>query len=698
MILRRKRERQHSSTQGKEALIIKDDSLSQNKKIKSKESKKSNASSINFPKIEKRKKIQKNKIKFLESIIIKLDNNINEFKSIGELHEKALEKYSSIKNIDDIDFKYVLDELIKIFDLDETINELFLKKLYEYYKKNKTSIDNSQTGSSNEISNMFFNYIFTVNYKKRMEFYELFNFFGKDELFLDTDKKYFYKEPMEKVFQKFIEGLLKISLTITNKEAIKSNDNYLKELSELYSHFQFPDYAFTVPVNFGSQELIYIDFILKLQLIFCVNDNDDSNYKKKFYKYSVTKKFLAFNYFSQFLSAKKYDDIKSIQYIIFCLYSFFFYYNYESSLLESIIKIKFLICSRFLYQEFEEKKKYLKEIKHLIKSDIDIDKITENFLEKNALNIQYDNKEIKIKINNCFCLGDNEAYLDDLIKGKAYNFNFLKSKKFPLFIGNELNNDFNNHIKLFLQSNITNEYLNSLVDFPKIDGVIFTDKIIQEITDNTLWVRFPLENIPSLIDRENFTIFLNNNIEQNLEDNASSIFLASRVIISGQEYSNHAIRLLLNCNGYKFTKKTPNNKNLYKKNYFNKISENYVDQGDKWECILFGEKIRCMYLMGSLIILDSGNFGLTIREFKKKYKDNNTKFKLEEIDEELNKIKKNKNNRLISKITHIDKIEVDYWIENIQCMPARLLNFTEFCSPQSLPFGICGNHIENLYH
>lgn len=696
MSLRRKRERQHSFTPVKK--IIKDDSLSQNQKIKSQESKKSNVSSINFPKIEKPKKFRKNKIKFLESIIIKLDNNINEIKSIGELHEKALEKYSSLKNIDDIDYKYVLDELIKIFDLDETINELFLKKLYEYYKKNKTSIDNSQTGISNEISHLFFNYIFTVNYKKRMEFYELFNFFGKNELFLATDKLYFYKEPMEKVFQKFIEGLLKISLTITNKEAIKSNDNYLKELSELYSHFQFPDYAFTVPVNFGSQELIYIDFILKLQLIFCVNDNDNNTYKKKFYKYSVTEKFLALNYFSQFLSIKKYDDIKSIQYIIFCLYSFFYYYNSGSYLLESTIKIQFFICSRFLYQEFEEKKKYLKEIKHLIKSDIDLDKITENFLETNALIIQYDNKEINIKINNCFCLGDNKAYLDDLMKGKAYNFNFLKSKKFPLFIDNDLNNDFNNHVKLFLQSNITKEYLNSLVDFPKIDGVIFTDKIIQEIADNTLWVRFPLENIHGLTDRENFTIFLNNNIEQNLEDNATSIFLSSRVITSGHEKSNHAVRLLLNCNGYKFTKTTPKKKDLYKINSFNKISENYEDQGDKWECILFGEKIRSMYLMGSLIILDSDNFGLTIREFKKKFKDNNKKFKLKEIDKKLNKIKKNKNNKLISNIKSFDKIEVDYWTENIQCMAARNLNFSEFCSSQSLPFGICGNHLENLYH
>jgi hypothetical protein len=47
-----------------------------------------------------------------------------------------------------------------------------------------------------------------------------------------------------------------------------------------------------------------------------------------------------------------------------------------------------------------------------------------------------------------------------------------------------------------------------------------------------------------------------------------------------------------------------------------------------------------MYLMGSLIILDSGNFGLTIREFKKKFKDKNKKFKLKEIDKKLNKIKK----------------------------------------------------------
>ena len=119
-----------------------------------------------------------------------------------------------------------------------------------------------------------------------------------------------------------------------------------------------------------------------------------------------------------------------------------------------------------------------------------------------------------------------------LINKKNYTFQHLKKKNFPLFYDNdELNKDFNSYIKLFLQSNITFEYTKSFKDIPKLNESIFSDKIFNEIQKHTIWVHFPVNNLQGLTDREIYTIYLNNNNLEDINDLNFSTLISSKVII-----------------------------------------------------------------------------------------------------------------------------------------------------------------------
>ena len=59
-----------------------------------------------------------------------------------------------------------------------------------------------------------------------------------------------------------------------------------------------------------------------------------------------------------------------------------------------------------------------------------------------------------------------------------------------------------------------------------------------------------------------------------------------------------------NVNIYLNTRK---NVNIFRKNYYNELAKNVYNQGDKFEALLFGDKISKLYIIGSLIILDINN-------------------------------------------------------------------------------------------
>ena len=605
--------------------------------------------------------------------------NIN---TIKKLHELALKKYNQLISQEDLSYKTILNEILdKLYDLDEKINELFLKKLRSYYLENKKVIDKGKDGESDNISSLFFKYIFTLDFKKRIEISDNFKFFKHNEIFLPEDKKYFYYDSIENIFKNFIKELFEISSTIEIETNVKTEEEYKAELKALYQKYEFPNSSYKIPIKFGNKELMYINFILQFRTIFCINS--ENIYECKFNEFELPLRFLALNYFKEYLIKEQYD-ILSLQYIIFSINTLFIFRDVEADLMKENIKNKMFECSRFLYQSFEEKKKYLIELKEYIKNKIKIEDIDEEYLKNNLLKIEYNNKKIEINGNNCYFLGNKKTYLNELINNNVYSFEYLRSLKFPLFIDKKINDDFKNYVKLFLQSNLTNEYINSLINIPEFNNIVFTDEIIDEINENTIWVKFPVEGLQGLSDRNIYTIFLNNNIE-NSQSNKLVCILSSKLVTNVHEDSNHILRLLLNINNYNILKTTPkNNDKIYKIDFYNEIMLKHNDQGDMWEHILFGEKLTKFFILGSLSILDTDNLKLKINEFKNEFQKNNKKASINLINEILDSLRKNKENFLIKYINKFEENnkQKDFWLEDEQYIVARNSKNINFLNDQ----------------
>ena len=183
-----------------------------------------------------------------------------------------------------------------------------------------------------------------------------YNYFKENEIFLEEDKKYIHNESLQILFHNFIHELFSISQTIKKPETKLSDDEYLKKLKILYENYQFPSgFDLKIPLKYANEEYMYLYFIIKLKGIFCIDEQDAK--VKRLFKYKITDKFLALNYFQNYFELKKYE-INNIQYAIFCLEVFFRYYNLDDFLLIPMINEKFLMCSRFLFQDINEKKEY----------------------------------------------------------------------------------------------------------------------------------------------------------------------------------------------------------------------------------------------------------------------------------------------------------------------------------------------------
>ena len=636
-------------------------------------------------KIQTSKKFQKKNL-YIESFE---ENNIK-LNTVNELHNNALKEFNEIKKCKNINYKTILDKIIKLYDLDEKINEYFLMKLKEYYENNKTRIDDDETGKSDDISALFFNYIYTLKYETRKKISNDFNYFNDKELFLETDKKYFEYNSMDKVFKSFIKELLEISSTIKFNKTKKTQKEYETNLSLLYSKYRFPNSSFKIPIKFGNPELMYMNFIIEFQTFLCIKK--DTFLQKKFYSFKLVKKFLALNYFEDYFSKEVYD-IFSIEYILFCLYTFFLYYDDDKYPIETIIQSQIFACSRFLYQSLDEKKKYLKELNNYIINIIDIDKIDENYLKNNLIKFKYNDKITEINVNNCYFLGDIETYKNDLINNNVYSFDYLKTINFPLFMDKKLNEDYNEYIKNILQSKITIEYINSFKNIPISEKTVFNDNIINEIKQNTFWVVFPLKNVHGISNRNNYTIFLNKNIIEYGSIKFCNI-LSSKVITSSHEYCNHIIRMIFSINNFNIEKITPINKELYKTEEYNDIINKYKDQGDIWENIIFGEKINQIFIMGSLAILNIENYNLDIKTFKEKFKKYNKISEVKEINKEINSLKKKENNKLIKHVKEYkeDDFKNNNWLQNEQYIIARNNSEINNGNNQYINFGICASH------
>ena len=138
--------------------------------------------------------------------------------------------------------------------------------------------------------------------------------------------------------------------------------------------------------------------------------------------------------------------------------------------------------------------------------------------------------------------------------------------------------------------------------------------------------------------------------------------------------------MILSANDFKKEKKTPETQ--YK-------NINYKDGYDKWEKIIFGNKIDKIYLNGLIFLFDINNFNNSIEEFSKLFENNNKKIDFEVLSEVWNNFIKYNNFILKLKEEFNDELKLDnkeYWTLMDQGMITRK---KEYDDPQCIPFNTC---------
>ena len=660
------------------------------------------------------KEIEKKEYKNTEFIInlreneeeINFQNENNEVdyiipKSIKEIKEEIKLKFLLLteKEKEIITYKEIEDKFLRIYDLDEDINFFFLKKLNIYYKNNKNIIDQDkeeENNQSNEIASNFFSYLYTLSAEKRKIIIREFNnYFGKNEIFFKKDRQYFHEEPLKMIFNNFICDIFDIS-----KECNELDEFYFPKFNRLYKKYEFPSAKkeFKIPLKF-NEEILYLEFILRFKSLFCTDPNGEN--EKIFYQYNMNLKLLAFNYFRKFFEQNE-KDIFGIEYVLFCLFTFFKYYKYYNTLtntntIRKIIESNFLECSNFLFQTYEDKKLYINKIIDYIQN---IEEYNEYI--NNSKNTNFNNFVIKIKYNKIiyeflpedfYFTGEIYEILEAIKSKTNYNFNYLKKHKFLLFDNNDLNEQFENHLNTILKSPLTKEYINSFNGLTNI-SIFDNEEIIKEIKENTFWIKFPLQEVSGITDKDIFSVFLNNSFIESINEKYV-IEVTSKITTSSQENINHVSRLVLNINDNLIEKKTPIQKAIYKIESYNKLTKKFRDQGDKWEKIIFGNKISNIFIRNALFLLDAESYNLKIEQFREIFKKYQKKFSKKYIQNYFNDLLSKNKNSLLKKLNEIKPINFknckdEEWIENSQSIKARIDINNEDETWQSIKVGICG--------
>ena len=187
--------------------------------------------------------LSKNILKIPLKTSLKETNSIN-LSTIEEIHKSAKIKFNEIKHDKNLTYEKILDEVINIYDLDEDINLCFLEKLNQHYKDKKKEIDESTNGQSDDISKLFFKFVFSIKFEKRKKILEDFQYFGENEIFTEKDEKYFYNVSIDVIFRKLIKDLLDLSSTIKSPNTKMTPEIYLEKLDVIFEKYPFPDSSF----------------------------------------------------------------------------------------------------------------------------------------------------------------------------------------------------------------------------------------------------------------------------------------------------------------------------------------------------------------------------------------------------------------------------------------------------------------------
>ena len=301
---------------------------------------------------------------------------------------------------------------------------------------------------------------------------------------------------------------------------------------------------------------------------------------------------------------------------IMCIYSI---KRKDNFLTEKIVK-KF----------FEKKKEKLNSLKHFSKY-VDIEtndgkKISFKKLGdiKNETYICYDKNDR----NNFFSFNPYEHILSyinyinfESFKQEFNNEEYFSLLKFykinHLFKNPNLEEKFKDNIKDMLQSTMIDELFSEFSNFSKFKNPYKSfrkNDFVDQVFEVILYFPFPVEKIGGFTYKNSGLIFINNvNDKKKFVDSTLMIYdictLSIDKVTLMHEIITHYTSTICHANDKKNELITPPNSF---KNYFPKIDfiETYdsYDAGDRAEALIFGNKIKTLFIRGALFILNKDNW------------------------------------------------------------------------------------------
>ena len=445
-----------------------------------------------------------------------------------------------------------------------------------------------------KISTVNFKYLYTLSYKNRKKILKKYNIKGKN---LTQRAKITLYQLVNFLIHKYE----------ANKERIK------KQLNKF--ELQCFD-TFIIQISEGDDELKYYYFIYVI--LKWLKDDDQAIKAKTF-----------LTYFQNFFKEKSnLDKIKVLYYIILRLDLMFFNEIEDRSILQ---KIQYSID-----ETIEEKFQKLQLIKDKIKENIDLIEIT----EETELTLK--SPKIKFKpidyIFGTYSNVEGLQIINNIIYKKDMSYNYYNMNRLNYFGDDDTKkNAFISIVNITLSSNVIKEYFKKVEAFQDYE---FPFRNENSDILNYLWNKVMYTDLDQytwgITNREGFGIFIN----RDKGKNSNGLGYGANLITTDHEFIGHLIKYIINSNNkIKAGTATPNESFINEED--NIKSEKYSDGGDKFEVLLFGQRLNHLTLGGNHFLFNINNWSLPLSQFQNGFKKNNIKKSLSSLQNELDNIKKN---------------------------------------------------------
>lgn len=459
-------------------------------------------------------------------------------------------------------------ELLKIaknISVDNTISNL--SKAISKYDIND-EINFNYLMKCGKIDKENYKYIYTLSYDNRQKIIEKYKL-----------RKQMLTKRARIIFQEFVNFLI-TKYKSDNKSSEKDLNYYKLE------HFE----KFIIQINEGTEELKYYYFI------YIIFGWLEANKKKAIECLEYFEKFFKYN--------KNIYQIKKVFYVLFRIDLFFL-----SS--DDADEIKLINMYLMIDEDTVHKTKILNNIRNEIEEEVN------KIGKKTILTL----KENQYKFRPFDYYFFDETKKNRIIKSikekKLMSFDYCLKNKYNYFDNEEKKNAFFNIFRKILSSSVMEEFYDKLKSSEKYEFPFYNKKII-----NFLWKKLIYTEVDDdycgLTNKEGFGIYIN----RKKGNRINGLGYGLSIITISHEFVTHNLTNLINSNNGDITGTFIPIKNFIETKD-NNLTDNLKDSRDKFETLLFGQKVSMLTVGGNHFLFNLNNWDLSLPEFKKRFQNNN---------------------------------------------------------------------------